>query len=238
MPRLLPLALILSAMIATTGAALGADSTFVIGLRGFTVGSFQLSSQSKGNTYAVAADIKDAGLLSVFRSFFYRASARGALKGNRVIPRQYRETADTGRRQSEVVLDYVDGAPRVTSYASTTPPGPDAPDPASQSGTLDPASVLFAVFREMPRAAACNTEIFIYDGMRRSRLALGKPRPEGDGLRCAGEYRRLQGFTPKELSRNVAFPLELTLSPVAGGKVRVTHVEITSSYGLATLDRR
>ncbi len=229
MPRLLPLALILSATIATTGAALGADSTFVIGLRGFTVGSFQLSSQSKGNTYAVAADIKDAGLLSVFRSFFYRASARGALKGNRVIPRQYRETADTGRRQSEVVLDYEDGVPRVTSYASTTPPGPDAPDPAS---------VLFAVFREMPRAAACNTEIFIYDGMRRSRLALGKPRPEGDGLRCAGEYRRLQGFTPKELSRNVAFPLELTLSPVACGKVRVTHVEITSSYGLATLDRR
>lgn len=223
---------------ASASAAEGSDSEFVIRLRGFAVGAMHLSIQQDEVSYGVEAQVKDAGLLSVFRSFSYRGTSRGALRDARPEPAYFEDATDTGRRQSQAVLDYAGSVPRVTHYASSTPPGPDTPAPATQGDTIDPTTALYMMFRDQPEGTACNRTILMYDGMRRSHVVLNKPRRDGDVLRCAGEYRRLQGFTAKDLARNVAFGLEMTLKAAGNGMVHVTHVEISSSYGLVTLDRR
>ncbi len=229
---------ILSAGLPVAHAAERNDTIYDVRLRGVTVGVLHLSVQQDTAAYAVEATVKDAGLMNVFRPISYLGTARGTLRDGLPQPVHFTELADTGRRQSQAALDYDGGRPRVTDYTSSNPPGPDTPDPTTQGDTVDPATALFAIFRDQPADAACNRRILIYDGMRRSHVALETLRREGDLLRCNGEYRRLQGFTPKELARNVAFPLEMTLAPVGAGMVRVVQVKLASSYGLATLDRR
>ena len=225
-------------MAGAPGAQAEGTAEYVIKVRGITVGSFRLTATQTGARYSVSGGIVSAGLATIVRRFSYAGLSRGILRGGRLLPESYREVADTGRRQSEVVIDYQDGVPTVTRYASNNPPGPDSPDPATQAGTLDPMSALFAVFRDRPGDAVCGETIAMFDGRRRSQLVLAAAQRGGARLRCSGEYRRLQGFTEKELSRHVAFPLTVIYAPNGNGGVHVERVEVTSVYGLATLDRR
>ncbi len=218
-------------------AAEPATHDFDVRLRGVTVGTVRLDLMRQAGRYEARARIESAGLVSVLRPFSYSGTAVGADAGGRLVPARFEERADTGRRRSEAVLAYDGGAPRVIRYASSLPAAPDRPEPASQRDAVDPVTALAELLRDRPGDGVCGKSVTLFDGMRRSRVTLGEARREAGAVSCTGEYRRLQGFTPRELKRHVAFPLRVALTPAGGGLMRVARIEVASSYGLVTLDR-
>ncbi|WP_425051951.1 DUF3108 domain-containing protein [Psychromarinibacter sp. S121] len=220
------------------GLALAADravSRYDIAIRGFRVGELRLTVEEAPGQYSVAAAVDSVGAVGFFRPFSYRARAWGTVQNGRFRPASYAETADTGRRQSEAELKYVGGVPEVRSYTSPRPPGADSPDPATQGGTLDPLTAMWAVLGD---GMACGKTLVLFDGARRSHVRLGPQRAVAGGVTCAGEYRRLEGFTEEELSRHVFFPMTVRYTPGPDGRLSAERVEVQSVYGLATVDRR
>ena len=58
------------------------------------------------------------------------------------------------------------------------------------------------------------------------------------GVVCNGAYRRVLGFTEKELSRHRSFSFQIAFAPDGDSLMRARRIALQSVYGLATLDRR
>ncbi|MCP3968755.1 MAG: DUF3108 domain-containing protein [Rhodobacteraceae bacterium] len=223
--------------LATTGARAGNDA-FHLKISGLRVGAVYLTSHANTDSYAVSGVIQSTGLVAAVRQFSFRGSAAGRVQGARLQPEHYQETADTGRRSSDALIEYSAGVPRVIHYNSTKEAGPDTPDPATQGGTLDPLSAIWALLRDVPRGSACALDVAIFDGRRRSRIWM-VPAGKADGLPvCKGRYERLRGFTAREVSRHRKFDFRLSYSDAGGGMLRVERVAFDSSYGTAAIVRR
>jgi hypothetical protein len=110
-------------------------------------------------------------------------------------------------------------------------------DPATQGGTLDPMTALFALLRDVPRADVCRLDVPVFDGRRVSRVSTRGPKTEGDRIVCDGEYRRVEGFSERQMREKARFPFSITYAP-AGDRYRVERIAIDTLYGRATLDRR
>jgi hypothetical protein len=232
---LVPLAVLLLCL--TPHLAHAETSVFDLKVRGLVLGEVTLADRVTGGTYTVSGLIKSTGLAAMIRNFSYTGKAQGTLTRGIPAPLQYEEVADTGRRRSEAVLDYSGGAPVVVRYTSPKEAGPDSPDPMTQGGTVDPLTAIWALLRDVPRTRACALDLAIFDGKRRSSINL---RPAGlkDGLpQCAGVYKRLQGFTAREVSRHTQFDFIVTYS-AQGQMLRADSVAFGSFYGTAEIIRR
>jgi hypothetical protein len=219
------------------GPAAAGEDIYALALRGITLGEMRLNAQAGAGRYSVNAAVRNTGVTRVFRSFSYLGRSSGTDGDGRLQSLRYDEQADTGRRSSEVKMEWRAGVPVVLHYASPTPPPPDAPAPESEPGTTDPLSGLYAMLRDVPRARACALDAAMFDGRRRSRLSMG-PAPGGDGLTCAGRYERLRGFTAEEVKRHRWLDFTLYYAPLGDDMLRVTRVDFHSSYGTASIIRR
>lgn len=218
----------------------GAAETAVFDLtvRGLRAGTLSFSGQEGGGKYAVTGRLESAGLVGMLKKVRYDGSAQGAAKGARFTPSRYSEKADTGKRQSESVMDYRRGVPQVKVYNPPRAAGDGGLDPATQGGTVDPLTAMFASLRDVPAGQECNLSLQMFDGKRRSQVVLGKPKAADGGVTCAGEYRRLAGFSAEDMAEKTRFPFSLMLTPIDGGRMRVTEVKMDSLYGKASLKRR
>ena len=55
---------------------------------------------------------------------------------------------------------------------------------------------------------------------------------------CQGEYRRIAGFSKRDMEEKTAFPFTLTYAPTADGQMHVELVEMETLYGTARMVRR
>jgi len=214
------------------------DASFTIQIAGITIGSMSLKGVENGTGYSVSAAVDSVGAARVFRRFSYRASSRGNVSGGRFTPVRYAEIADTGRRVSDAILNYSRGVPRIQSYTAPVPANAPTLSPATQGGTLDPLTAMYALLRDQPAATLCNTRVTLFDGRRRSTAVLGPPRQVSGGIACSGEYRRLEGYSPEELARHRAFPMTFVYRQAPSGLMQVARVELQSIYGAAAVVRR
>jgi len=229
---------IFATCLATCAAGQAGESSYALKIRGLTVGTVELNVGASASGYAVEGVIRSAGVVNAFRKFSYHGLAEGNITKDRLIPIQYQEVADTGRRSSTVVMTYKHGLPTLVEYTSPKEAGADAPDPATQGGTLDPLSAVFNLLRDVPRKKACDLDMAIFDGKRRTRIALW-PDGTANGLPvCSGIYQRLQGFTAKEVARHTEFNLTLTYEDAGNDQLRVARVAFDSLYGVASVDRQ
>ncbi len=234
----LSLAAALGCVFAPAARAADGAAVYALKLRGITAGELTIEANEADGRYAVAALIRSVGLVSAFRRFSYRGRADGQRGREGFRPERYLEAADTGRRSSEAELAYEDGVPRVVHYASPRAAAGDTPDPATQGGTVDPLTGIYAMLRDVTRDEACRLDLFMFDGRRRSRIAM-QVAGEADGLPyCAGIYQRLEGFTERELARHRKFDFVLTYRAGPGERLQVERVEFASLYGVAAIDRR
>jgi hypothetical protein len=212
---------------------------FDFSVRGIRAGTLSFSGQASNGGYAVTGRLESAGLVNLVRRIRYDGRAEGSLRDGRFTPRRYKERADTGRRQSEAVMEYRRGVPQVKVYNPPRAPGSDSGlDPAKQGGTVDPLTAMFATLRDVPQGQECNRVLTLFDGKRRSRLSLGAPQPADGGIACTGEYRRLDGFSGKDMAEGTRFPFSMRLAPAPNGLMQVTEVTMESIYGNARLKRR
>jgi hypothetical protein len=234
-----PLLMVLAAALAapTAAAETRTEARFDVAYRGIKAGEVIFKGVTTAGSYGVAGVLRSTGLLRAVANLRYDARSSGLVNENTFVPVSYDEQASIGQRNSTSVMRYDGGVPVKVDYAPDAPPEPYHLDPRTQGGTLDPASAVFFMLRDLPREQACNGSVFMFDGRRRSRLAVVNPRLEGDRLVCDGEYRRIAGFPAEELQERTAFPFSVIYRP-AGSVYQVERVTIQTTYGPVRLNRR
>lgn len=229
---------VLCAMLAGLAAPAWAEqAVFDLSIRGLRAGTLSFAGQEAEGQYSVTGRLESAGLVGMVRRVRYDGQAQGTVRAGRFTPTRYSEAADTGRRQSESVMEYRRGVPQVKVYNPPRELGSGGLDPATQGGTVDPLTALFATLRDVPAGQECNLSLTLFDGKRRSQIMLGAPQPVEGGVACPGEYRRLEGFSADDMAEKSRFPFTVQMVP-AGDMMQVTEVTMESLYGKARLKRR
>lgn len=212
---------------------------FDLSIRGIDAAVLRFDGAVEGNRYRVSGQIESAGLVGLLKSIRYEGASQGTVRGGRFTPQRYVEKADTGRRKSVGEIRYSRGVPTIKSYDPPRAADDAGLDPATQGGTVDPLTAMFAVLRDVPEGQECNLSLTLFDGERRSQVQLGAPAPGKDGgLTCPGEYRRLDGFSAEDMAEKTRFPFAVTLSAPEGGLRRATEVRMDTIFGRALMTRR
>ncbi len=236
MLRLL-LSALLSLSAATAQAQTSHAATFDLKLGGLRAGVVSFSAMEDGRQYSAAARAVSSGIVSLVRDLSYDARSTGRKTDRGLVPTRYQESANTGERTSRAVMEYVGGVPQVKAYDPPQERRSRDVDPATQGGTVDPMTAIYALLRDTPRAEVCTLSVAVFDGRRASRVTTASPRAQGDRILCEGEYRRVAGFSGSQMRKKTSFPFSITYAP-AGDRYRVERISIDTLYGRATLDRR
>ncbi len=222
----------------TAGAARAETVSYDLILKGFNAGTLSFDGRISGSSYAVSGVLKTSGLAAFLKKVRYDATSKGRVSKGRFVPTEYSEKADTGKRQSESVMGYVRGVPQVKTYNPPRAPRDFDIDPASQGGTVDPLTALFATLRDVDAGQECQIKLPMFDGRRASQISTAAPQATGDSVTCSGEYRRIAGFSADDMAEKTRFPFTLTFQPAPGGKMQVTEVAMDTLFGKARLTRR
>lgn len=212
---------------------------FDVILRGIKAGELRIDGRIEGARYTASGVMETTGLAAAIRKIRYSATAQGAARETRFTPARYTETADRGSgKRRDFEIRYRAGTPvSVASNPPRTPKDHDV-DPAKQGGTIDPLTALYAVLRDVAPDQACQLDVKMFDGARRSQVRLAAPKPAGKGVTCSGEYRRLEGFSEREMAEKSRFPFTLTYAPTADGRLRVVEISTETILGKGHLKRR
>ncbi|MGP3699144.1 DUF3108 domain-containing protein [Rhodobacter sp. NSM] len=214
------------------------EAVFDLVLRGLRAGTLSFEGTEHDGRYSVRGRLQSGGLLGLVRTMRYDARSSGRMVRDRPQSIAYSESADTGRRQSEVILSWERGQPRVERYSPARKPRSYDIDPAAQQGTVDPLTALYAALRDVEPGEECRLSLDIFDGRRRTRVMLGQPKPVEGGVACAGEFRRVAGYSQEDMAEKSRFPFSLVYRPTSEGRMRVVEVATDTIYGRATLRRR
>ncbi|MFX0540669.1 DUF3108 domain-containing protein [Roseovarius sp. S4756] len=234
-----PLALILALLFGVPGPSQAEEvrTSFNVRLLGLPVGKIRFAAREEAGAYAVTGVFDTSGIGRIVEAGF-RLSAQGRDKQGRLSPQAYDERINTGSRRSTASLRYKGGVPRITggSVAAEVAQDPDALNPATQGGTVDPMTALWGVLRDQPLPGLCNYDVTIFDGQRRARLAMTERRDGAGQITCAGAYTRLAGFSASEMKRQSVYPFAVTYTP-AGTVMRAKALTVKSAYGTAEMTR-
>lgn len=213
-------------------------ATFDVVIRGISAASLGFSAVQDGNRYVVSGLLKSAGIAAMFRKISYDATARGTVNGTRYTPSSYVEKADTGKKKSTSKMTYSRGVPNAVEYTPAREGRDKDINPATQGGTVDTLTALYAILRDVDAGQECKVDMRMYDGRYVSSIGISKPVKKGDAVTCSGQYKRIAGFKPDEMAERTTFPFTLTYQPTANGRMRVTEVSLDSIYGKASMKRR
>ncbi|MDU8942882.1 DUF3108 domain-containing protein [Ovoidimarina sediminis] len=212
---------------------------FDVKLSGFKAGELQIEALTTADRYALAGRLESTGLLNVVRKVRFDARSEGRTGAFGIQPTRYEEETNTGSRESAATMEFRRGVPQVRETRPPKPPGPLDVDPATQGGSLDPLSALYAVLRAVPEGESCPERTRIFDGRRATMVTMTPvEEPEAGTLQCKGVYVRVGGFSEEDLRERRYFPFTMTYRPRDNGLWQVERLDVTSLYGKAQLVRR
>jgi hypothetical protein len=111
-------------------------------------------------------------------------------------------------------------------------------DPSRQKGTYDPLTMIYSTLRDVDQADACKLNQQMFDGRRLSEIVLGAPKVDGDTITCSGVYRRLAGFSPKDMAERREFPFSFRYKAAGNGRFRVERISTASLFGKVVIKRK
>ncbi len=209
------------------------EQNFDFRIAGIKAGEVSIKGETVANGYVADARVTSTGLIGRIADFYYVGTSRGAITGGgRPVPKLFEVTSRSPRAERETRIEFEGGTP---VSVSVEPPRSTSPDPASQAGTLDPISAGFAVLKDGPVEGICNKQVDIFDGSRRSRIALAPARESGGDLVCDGRYTRLEGEENTFSSSDYGFQIVYSESD---GHARLQRIETKTKFGAATVERR
>ena len=227
--RLLILLLCLVPGLAAAGTT---RATFDIYVGGIRAAAISIAGEERGGRYAAAGRLESVGLIGAFRKVRYEAEVHGLVAGAEFGPERYFEIFRNGRETREKALVYRDGVPRVTPEEEK-----GRLDPEDQAGTIDPLTAIWGILRDVTEAEACRFRGHLFDGKRRSRVALGTPRRGEGRIVCDGEYARVAGHDEDEM-QNPRFPFRVSYRPSGDGRWQVERIDMESIFGRGAIIRR
>ena len=212
------LALSLVAAAPGAGAAEVRDTgVFDFDVGGFRAGILVFNGVLSGDYYAVNGRFSTAGLVALVKTMAYEATVTGKIVNGTPHPDTYVLTSNPGQDQHVETMTYTDGTPNALLRDRPRDSDPLALAPATQAGTVDTLTAIYQTMRAMPAAQACTGSIAMYDGTRHASLTLSPADGSGDTLTCKGEYRRVAGYSAKDMAH---------------------QIEMDSIFGSASLKRR
>ncbi|SLN29300.1 hypothetical protein TRL7639_01179 [Falsiruegeria litorea R37] len=212
------------------------DALFDVQAWGVKIGEFRVTGQDRAGFYDVKARFETTGVVKQLGRIWFTMSATGRKQGREFTPIRYSEQVRTGRRQSSAQMDYSSGFPLLTGGKLGTEDA-EVLDATAQTDTVDPLTAMFVALRDQPRAQLCKLNQPIFDGARRTIAYMTGRKAEGEKVICTGQFRRLGGYSAKQLRQGRNSSFELTYVP-AGAVMRVQEARVTSSRGTAVLTRR
>ncbi|MBO9449134.1 DUF3108 domain-containing protein [Tropicibacter sp. R16_0] len=212
------------------------DALFDVQAWGVKIGEFRIAGQERSSSYSVTSKFETTGLVKQLGRIWFTMSAKGQKSGDSFVPARYAERVQTGRRKSEAQIDYSSGFPLLTGGKLGTEDA-EVLDATAQTDTVDPLTAMFIALRDQPRAGLCTLNQPIFDGARRTIAFMTGRRDDGDNVICTGQFRRLGGYSAKQLRQGRNSSYELTYVP-SGPLMRVQEARVTSSRGTAILTRR
>ncbi len=223
------------ALVSSGTAAAAQSEIYDLSVSGLNVGTITLASEMRDGSYVAGSKVQPSALVGAFTAYAYDAQASGRLgTDGTVSPLRFTSNSTSPRATRRTEIEWKDGTP---VRVSVEPPRKSQPDPDTISGALDPVSAGFALLRENDADKICDTVVEVFDGSRRSLLALGKPVEAEEALVCPGMYRRLAGEA-HTLSNQEEYPFTLTFEPKADGRMRLERIETRTRFGLAVIARR
>ena len=190
-----------------------ANQSYAVYVSGIKAGAINLSTDVTSNKYAARGVVKATGLLSMVADFGFDGTVRGSLVNNwNAVPVAYEGAHKNRGGARNTVMSFSGNRP---SGVKITPPRDSRKydvDPLAQSGTVDPVTASFMLLRDRPLAQACDQQVEMFDGAKRSRISLGKRQKSDEGWVCNGVYERLAGFSSRELEKQRSFNFTLYLS--------------------------
>lgn len=232
--RTVPLVLLFAC--AATGLTAQESASFDVSFAGIRAGTLAYEGSESGGTYQTRGSARATGLAGVVFDTQVDTAANGRVDGNRYRPSHYSEVTrddDTVRRR----FTYSGGVPSISRTPPRDKPQRHAAPASAQTGTVDPMTAAFAILRDRSDALACTLDIAVFDGARRSQIALNRPRRDGDVLICEGRYSRVAGFSPDEMAERKVWPLEMRYSR-NGDLWQVEQLTFPTSFGNARIRRR
>ena len=230
-----------AATVTSTPVSAGSETgTFDVILRGFRAATLKYAARLEGDRYAVTGQIAPSGLIGAIADVSYKASSQGRVRGDKYQPVSFVEARKSTKSLSTGTMGFRGGVPQVKKYDPRLSADPNAVEPRTQKGTVDPMTVIFASLRDQPREKACALNMSVFDGKRRSQVTLGKPTVEnGEGrFVCSGEYRRIKGWSAEDMAERTRFPFQMTYQRQNNGLYRVVEITTPTTLGRATLRRR
>ncbi len=220
---------------AVAAQADSSQARYDVRLVGAKVGEMAMASSETARAYSTRARFATTGAFGALRQASFDLSAKGRRSGARFIPQSYSEVTTEGSDSTNLRVSFSGGvATKVTGdTGSSVPPV----NPRSLPGALDPLTVLYAALRDQAPGGLCTLNTDVYDGHRHARLTLtARQAREGGRVQCSGQYRRIAGYSQREL-RNRTVPVSVTYAP-QGAVMRAETVVVRTPYGNVTMHRR
>ncbi len=218
--------------------ALPEQVLFNVTLGGLPVGVLRLGTAQAPGQYAATARLETTGLARMLRDVRFEASVQGLQRAGRLLPQRYAGDVHTGIRGSSTEMVWDGGVPRVLRSGPAGAPQPWHLDPSRQTDVLDPMTVLLSVLADVPPGQACQLDLPMFDGRRRAQVVVSQLRARGEGLECAGIFRRIAGYSDADMAEQREFPFRLTFAPAGNGKLRVVALEADGRFGTTRLRRQ
>ena len=236
MRRLFPLGLV-AALLSTP--ALAEKASYNVSFAGVRAGILAFDASEQGGRYAVNGAVRPSGPLGVMLDGRIDSSASGRVSGNGYRPAKVREiTTEPEKTTTRTIAYSAGGVPKFTRTPPRKKPQKHAAPASRQAGTVDTTTAAYAILRDRAADEACKLDLSIFDGAKRHRIQLNKPKQTRTGLRCDGTYSRVAGFSPKEMSERVNWPLSMDYTRLEDGTMRVTGITFPTSFGKARIRRR
>ncbi len=225
------------AMVLVPALALAETARYGVLVKGIRIGTFHLTAQESGGTYAVRAVFDPSNLMKSLRRVGFEGQAKGRLAARGLAATQYDGRQSNGKLDAAASIRWAKGIPTVTLTGDASGPLPHDADPAGQRGSVDPVSAMFATLRDLPKGKSCTLALATFDGRRAGTLRIDGPKGPEASPTCTGEFRRIAGYPPEVMAERSRFAFTLTYARLPDGGLRVVGADMQSAFGPARLVR-
>jgi hypothetical protein len=214
----------------------GSVAVFGISIAGLPAGELTLSHRREGFRYEAASSIRATGLVGAVARLRFEGAVAGVVgPDGRLAPERYTAFSRSTRSERDTEIRFEDGNP---VHVSVVPPRSSAPDVAAQAGTLDPVSAAVTLLGDAASGEVCSERVMLFDGSRRSELAVGRAEQQDGALVCNGAYTRIEGEAHSTAAGDGSWPFRLVYLPDGNGGVRLQRIEAPTRFGRAVMERR
>jgi hypothetical protein len=214
------------------------QAQFDLSVGGVRAGAIAFEGDEANGTYNVRGSARTAGMIKLFAEGAVDVAVRGTVESNHYRPQGYEEAVTEKDGTVRRSFRYRGGVPEITRTPPRDKPQKNSVAPEGQAGTVDPLTAIFAILRDRPEDLACDIDLVLYDGARRSGIRLNKATPSNGGLVCEGSFTRIAGYSEKEMAEQQVWPLRLTYERLGDGTMRVTELAFDTRFGHGRARRR